>query len=116
MQITLSESLLGFSRVLIKHLDGRGIRVTSEKGKMIKPGDTIIVKGEGMPQYKNPLNKGDLYVAFEIEYPTTEWLTSVDKKVCIHSKRPTDSTNMISNRLSKGSCRQKSLSSIPARI
>lgn len=81
VQITLSESLLGFSRILIKHLDGRGIQVSSEKGKMIKPGETIVIKGEGMPQYKNPDQRGDLYVVFEVEYPSADWRKTVDQKV-----------------------------------
>lgn len=80
-KITLSESLLGFSRILITHLDGRGIKVSSKQGKIIKPGDTIILKGEGMPHYKAPDRKGDLYVVFDVEFPTAEWLASVDKTV-----------------------------------
>lgn len=79
VSITLSESLLGFSRILLTHLDGRGIRVDSPPGKAIRPGDTIIVRGEGMPQYKSPDTKGDLYVVFDVEFPEGDWLKDADR-------------------------------------
>ena len=34
-----------------------------------------------MPHYKAPDRKGDLYVVFDVEFPTAEWLASVDKTV-----------------------------------
>lgn len=79
VQITLSEALLGFSRILLTHLDGRGIEVTSPPGKIIRPRDTIILRGEGMPHYKNQDLKGDLYVIFDVEFPDGNWATSVDQ-------------------------------------
>lgn len=81
VSITLSEALLGFSRILIKHLDGRGIHLRSPPGKIIKHHDSIVLRGEGMPKYKHPDHKGDLYVIFDIEMPDEQWLKSVDKKV-----------------------------------
>ncbi|TRM60279.1 DnaJ C terminal domain-containing protein [Schizophyllum amplum] len=65
--ITLSEALLGFSRILVTHLDGRGVHVSSPPGKIIKPDDSIVLRGEGMPIYKRSDTKGDLYVLFEVE-------------------------------------------------
>ena len=79
--ITLSEALLGFSRILLKHLDGRGIKVSSPPGKVVKPQETIILKGEGMPIYKRPDQKGDLYVILDLEMPDEQWMKSVDLKV-----------------------------------
>lgn len=79
--ITLSEALLGFSRILLKHLDGRGIKVSSPPGKVIKPQETIVLKGEGMPIYKRPDQKGDLYVILDLEMPDEQWLKSIDLKV-----------------------------------
>jgi DnaJ family protein A protein 2 len=80
VHLTLSEALLGFSRVVVTHLDGRGIKVTSPKGKIIKPGDSIVLRGKGMPIQGSP-NKGDLYVLFEVEMPTESWLSTVNHKV-----------------------------------
>ncbi|KAI0370384.1 DnaJ-domain-containing protein [Pilatotrama ljubarskyi] len=80
VHITLSEALLGFSRILITHLDGRGVHVTSPPGKIIKPGDSIILRGEGMPIYKTPDHKGNLYVMLEIDMPDESWLKTIDTK------------------------------------
>jgi len=76
--ITLSEALLGFSRILITHLDGRGIHVASPPGKVLKSGKSIVLRGEGMPVYKHADQKGDLYVVFDVEMPTREWLQNID--------------------------------------
>ncbi|KII89757.1 hypothetical protein PLICRDRAFT_39921 [Plicaturopsis crispa FD-325 SS-3] len=80
VDITLSEALLGFSRILITHLDGRGIHVASPPGKIMKAGDSIVLRGEGMPIYKRPDEKGDLYIVFDIEMPDEQWLQSIDRK------------------------------------
>jgi DnaJ family protein A protein 2 len=83
VKITLSEALMGFSRILLTHLDGRGVHVASPLGKIIKPGQTIVIRGEGMPTYKRPDQKGDLYVVLEVEFPEDQWLQSVDRQVCL---------------------------------
>lgn len=86
VKITLSEALLGFSRILLTHLDGRGIQVASPSGKVITPGYTIKLSGEGMPTFKNPDHKGDLYVVLEVEMPDTRWLQSIDQDVRVLCK------------------------------
>ena len=81
ISITLSEALLGFSRVIITHLDGRGIKLSTPPGKIIKPQDSIVLRGEGMPLYRRSDEKGDLYVLLDIEMPDQNWLTSIDRNV-----------------------------------
>jgi DnaJ family protein A protein 2 len=81
VSITLSEALLGFSRILITHLDGRGVKVTSPPGKIISPGESIVLRGEGMPVHKNPDQKGNLYVVIHIDMPNENWLKSIDRRV-----------------------------------
>ncbi|KAF8199639.1 hypothetical protein BJ912DRAFT_949789 [Pholiota molesta] len=76
--ITLSEALLGFSRIILTHLDGRGIKMTTPPGKIIKFHETIVLRGEGMPIYRRPEEKGDLYVVFQIEMPDEQWLKTAD--------------------------------------
>ncbi len=81
VSITLSEALLGFDRILINHLDGRGVRVASPKGKIITSGMAIILRNEGMPTYKNPDMRGNLYIVLNVEMPNEAWMTSVDHQV-----------------------------------
>ena len=33
-----------------------------------------VVSGEGMPMYRNPMEKGDLAVSFDIEFPPNDFL------------------------------------------
>ena len=81
VHITLSEALLGFSRILITHLDGRGLHVERAPGQIVNPGETIVLRGEGMPVYKRPSDKGDFYVHLEVEMPDEAWFRAVDHKV-----------------------------------
>ena len=75
MDITLAESLCGFSRVVVKHLDGRGISInhSQPKGGVLKPSQVIKVPGEGMP-YKKSDMKGDLYLVVHVQFPEDDWL------------------------------------------
>lgn len=75
IDITLAESLCGFSRIVVKHLDGRGIHLThpQSKGRVFKPGQVIKVAGDGMP-YKESDLKGDLYLVVHVKFPNDGWL------------------------------------------
>jgi len=86
INITLAEALCGFSRVVIKHLDGRGLHVNhqEEKGRVIKPGQILKIPGEGMPIKKSDL-KGDLYLVVDIVFPNDEWLH--DEKTAAQLKK-----------------------------
>lgn len=72
------------------------------QGLPVRHGDLVVVRGDGMPIYDparikrksakgkagndDDLEKGDLYISFEIEMPSSEWLASIDSKVrCSHS-------------------------------
>ncbi|KAF9946475.1 hypothetical protein BGZ72_000292 [Mortierella alpina] len=71
--ISLVEALCGFSKILITHLDGRGIHVEQPAGSVIRPGDVKKIIGEGMPHFKRPIDKGDLFITFEVEFPKDNW-------------------------------------------
>ena len=73
LNITLAEALTGFSRVVIKHLDGRGIHMERPRGKIMRPGDCLKVPGEGMP-LKRGEAKGDLYLLVTVDFPEDGWL------------------------------------------
>lgn len=68
MPIQLVESLCGFQRV-IKTLDDRDLVITSEPGEVVRHEQTKCVMEEGMPMYKNPLEKGRLIIQFEVIFP-----------------------------------------------
>lgn len=70
LEVTLAEALTGFERTVITHLDGRGIQLTHPQveGEIMRPGQVIKVKGEGMP-YKKSDAKGDLYLIVDIQFP-----------------------------------------------
>ncbi|CAL8296630.1 unnamed protein product [Boreogadus saida] len=72
-RIGLVEALCGF-QITVAHLDGRQLLVKSPPGKVIEPGCIQVVKGEGMPQYRNPFEKGDLYMKFEVQFPDNNWI------------------------------------------
>jgi len=74
VSVTLSEALCGFSRAVLKHLDGRGIAITHPAGKPLKQGQILKISGEGMP-YRKGDHRGDLYLIVEIEFPSNEWLS-----------------------------------------
>ena len=75
LDITLSEALTGFNRVVLTHLDGRGIslRVDQPQGRVLRPDQILKVSGEGMP-YKKSDAKGDLYLTVNVKFPEDGWL------------------------------------------
>ncbi|KAJ8929114.1 hypothetical protein NQ314_018228, partial [Rhamnusium bicolor] len=70
MEIQLVEALCGFQKV-IRTLDDRDLVVTVLPGEVVKHGDVKCVLNEGMPQYKNPFEKGRLIVQFWVQFPKT---------------------------------------------
>jgi DnaJ family protein A protein 2 len=78
-KIPLVQALTGYS-FSIKHLDGRTLVVQSTKGDVITPNEIRKIEGEGMPIYKNPMKKGDLYVVMSVEFPKPGFIKS-DKQL-----------------------------------
>jgi len=66
--ISLLEALTGF-QLLITHLDGRKVLISSKKGEIIKPGMMKTVKECGMPFYDHPTRFGNLYIKFNVKFP-----------------------------------------------
>ncbi|UKZ79139.1 hypothetical protein TrVFT333_006889 [Trichoderma virens FT-333] len=73
LTVSLSEALVGFNRVVLKHLDGRGIQLNRPRGKVLKPVDCIKIPGEGMPMKRGDA-RGDLYLLVKVEFPEDDWL------------------------------------------
>ncbi|KIX10140.1 uncharacterized protein Z518_01221 [Rhinocladiella mackenziei CBS 650.93] len=70
LEITLAEALVGFHRVVLKHLDDRGIELKHPQapGQILRPGEVLKIRGEGMPLKKSDA-KGDLYLVVEVQFP-----------------------------------------------
>lgn len=86
MPLQLVESLCGFQKV-IKTLDQRDLVITSLPGEVIKHDDIKCIIGEGMPQYKNPFEKGRLIIQFFVVFPETiqpELISSLE--ACLPSR------------------------------
>lgn len=69
--ISLGEALCGFSKIMFTQLDGRGLRITSPAGNVIRPGEILKVANEGMPSKSGKI--GSLYVEVEIVFPKSGW-------------------------------------------
>jgi len=68
MDINLTEALTGLKKT-IKTLDERTLVIQTVRGEVIKTGDLKQVQGEGMPQYRNPFEKGRLIIQFNVVFP-----------------------------------------------
>ena len=77
IDITLAESLTGFNRVVVKHLDGRGIEISHPKikGEVMSPGQVLKVPGEGMTIQRSD-DRGDLYLVVNVKFPDEKWKPS----------------------------------------
>lgn len=77
LKVTLAEALTGFNRVVVTHLDGRGIKMNVQQpnGNVLRPGQVLKIEGEGMPNKKSD-TRGDLYLVVDVEFPQDGWLKS----------------------------------------
>ncbi|XP_037109936.1 dnaJ homolog subfamily A member 4 [Syngnathus acus] len=73
MSIKLVEALCGFKKA-INTLDDRTLVITSQPGEVIKNNDTKVIQNEGMPVYRSPYEKGQLFIQFQVEFPEKHWL------------------------------------------
>lgn len=78
VKVTLTEALCGFNKVVVTHLDGRGIQVNHPAGRVIRPGMIKRIPHEGMPTYKRPDNRGDLYIEFDVEFPADNFAAQTE--------------------------------------
>ena len=95
IEISLAESLCGFSRVVLKHLDGRGIFINHREpsGRVLRPGQIIKVPGEGMPYKKSDL-RGDLYLIVDVKFPENGWLEDNEKLSQLQKLLPKPTNNV----------------------
>jgi len=89
VEITLAEALIGFNRVVITHLDGRGLQIntTQSKGKILRPDQVLKVQGEGMP-VKRTDTKGDLFLVVDVKFPADGWIQDPESITKLQSLLP----------------------------
>jgi DnaJ family protein A protein 2 len=68
MDIGLTEALCGF-KIPLQQLDKRELLITNAPGKIIEPGCTRCIIGEGMPTHRNPFERGNLFIKFNVRFP-----------------------------------------------
>ncbi|KAI8942975.1 hypothetical protein NX059_001014 [Plenodomus lindquistii] len=75
LKVSLLEALTGFNRVVLTHLDGRGLQLNVQQpnGNVLRPGQILKVQGEGMPIKKSDA-RGDLFLVVNVEFPEDGWL------------------------------------------
>ncbi|KAJ8981222.1 hypothetical protein NQ317_004164 [Molorchus minor] len=69
-----------FGSGLFGGFDGRDILIKQPPGAVIKPGSMKVVAGEGMPHYKNPFEKGKLFVTFNVKFPDSHFTSEENLK------------------------------------
>uniref|UniRef100_A0A8R1DQQ1 DnaJ homolog subfamily A member 2 n=1 Tax=Caenorhabditis japonica TaxID=281687 RepID=A0A8R1DQQ1_CAEJA len=72
-KLSVNEALCGYN-FLIKHLDGHPLILRGKPGDIIRPGTVKGVVGKGMPNKKYPELKGNLFVEFDVGFPTDHFL------------------------------------------
>ncbi|KAF5297754.1 hypothetical protein FQR65_LT09928 [Abscondita terminalis] len=77
--ITLTEALCGFCFV-VHQLDGRDLLIKQNPGEVVKPGEARMIPGEGMPHYKNPFEKGNMYITFDVIFPNNHFANEMQLK------------------------------------
>ena len=74
-EITLLEALTGFNFELT-HLDKVKIKVSTLPNEVIAPDEMKVLKGKGMPFFKDAMSHGNLFIKFKVMFPKRGELTS----------------------------------------
>ena len=102
VSIDLITALVG-GRVTIKHLDDRILEANLLPGQVIRPDDVRILRNQGMPTHRQPFNRGDMIVHFDIVFPEVpaKWSLTPEKisqleallpaRTAVSSRAPTSS-------------------------
>ncbi|PIO58907.1 DnaJ region, partial [Teladorsagia circumcincta] len=85
--ISLNEALCGYE-IPLKHLDGRTLILKNKPGDIITPDCVRGIVGEGMPQRRHHDIRGNLYVKFDVTFPSDHFLEDETKYKIIESAFP----------------------------
>lgn len=67
--VTLAEALTGVAFTVDTLDEGRRIAVSHPPGAVVKPDAWVRVEHEGMPHHGRPIDKGNLYIHYTVEFP-----------------------------------------------
>ena len=96
LTISLSEAITGLEdKFIVKTFDGRDLKLTTPKGKVIRPGDIIQIEQEGWPLNSYASKFGDLFILINIEFPPDNWMTEKSDVVKIRNILPNDITKQV---------------------
>uniref|UniRef100_A0A8R1HYP9 DnaJ_C domain-containing protein n=1 Tax=Caenorhabditis japonica TaxID=281687 RepID=A0A8R1HYP9_CAEJA len=73
IKLSVNKALCGYN-FHIKHLDGHPLILRGKPGDIIKPGTVKGVVGKGIPNKKYPELQGNLFVEFDVGFPTDHFL------------------------------------------
>ncbi|KAJ2625572.1 Type I HSP40 co-chaperone [Coemansia spiralis] len=76
--VDLITALAG-GNIHIQHLDDRVLNVAILPGESIKPEETKMIEGQGMPSYRHH-NMGNLFVKFNVRFPEPGWTSEEEIK------------------------------------
>lgn len=54
----------------ILYLDGKNLVISSTKGEVVSDGKLMIIKGKGLPFYKDTMSTGNLNISFTVKFPS----------------------------------------------
>ncbi|KAL3233480.1 Uncharacterized protein RNJ44_03520 [Nakaseomyces bracarensis] len=98
-QIDLADALCGFQeKLLMKTYDGRVLKWSSKKGKVIRPGEIVKISNEGWPirtgDNDNDFIKksGNLYVIIDIVFPPDNWTMEMNDYMSLRNIIPSSET------------------------
>ncbi|KAI9700502.1 MAG: Type I HSP40 co-chaperone [Bogoriella megaspora] len=77
-EIDLVTALAG-GTINVEHLDDRWLSVEVAPGEVISNGDVKVIRGQGMPSYRHH-DFGNLYLKFEVKFPSHIELNPADKE------------------------------------
>lgn len=86
VEVDLLSALAG-GEFYVTHLDKRALHVKIPQGTVIVAGMEKEVPGEGMPTYKRPFDKGNLYITFDVQFPGNNFC-SVEKLALLEQVLP----------------------------
>ncbi|KAJ2778025.1 Type I HSP40 co-chaperone [Coemansia javaensis] len=77
-EVDLVTALAG-GNIHIKHLDDRVLDVAILPGEVIRPDETKVIVGQGMPSHRHH-NMGNMFVRFKVRFPEPNWTSEANLK------------------------------------